>query len=76
MTRVYDELIDFIVRGTTREAVAEWTPSEEAKARVWDLISREKDGRITGEERDELNHYMELEHVMRLAKARARQPRE
>jgi len=33
---------------------------------------REKDGGLTVDEASELGHYLQLEHLMRLAKARAR----
>jgi hypothetical protein len=47
-------------------------PSEEAKARVADLIYREKTTGLPPEETTELHHYLQLEHLMRLAKTRAR----
>jgi hypothetical protein len=34
------------------------------------LIAREKQGALNAEELAELNHYMQLEHIMRMAKAR------
>jgi hypothetical protein len=37
------------------------------------LIEQEKIKGLTPEEKTELDHYLELEHIMRLAKARARQ---
>lgn len=73
MPQVYDELIDFIAAGSTAADVASFQPSEEARARAFELISNEKDGTITPEEQSELDHFMQLEHVMRLAKARVRQ---
>jgi hypothetical protein len=36
-------------------------------------VQREKGGEMTAGEKSELDHYLELEHIMRLAKARARQ---
>jgi hypothetical protein len=72
MTRVYEEIVDFIAGGTTPDAVAGWVPSQEARDRVAQLIEREKAGSISAEERRELDHYVEMEHLMRLAKARAR----
>jgi phage-related minor tail protein len=72
MTRAYEEIIDFIAAGTTPSEVAAFRPSEEAKARVADLIHREKTTGLSPEETAELNHYLQLEHLMRLAKARAR----
>ncbi|OLE65294.1 MAG: hypothetical protein AUI36_08325 [Cyanobacteria bacterium 13_1_40CM_2_61_4] len=72
MTRAYEEIIDFIAAGTTPSGVVTFQPSEEAKARVADLIHREKTAGLSPEETTELNHYLQLEHLMRLAKARAR----
>ena len=40
--------------------------------RVGELIRREKSDGLTAEETAELDHYMQLEHLMRLAKARER----
>jgi hypothetical protein len=50
----------------------EFKPSEQAKARVWELVAREKSGALTAEERSELDHYAQVEHIMRLVKAQAR----
>jgi hypothetical protein len=73
MTLAFDEIIDFIVsRGPAKDLIA-FEPSDSARRRVWDLIRREKEGGLTPGERSELESYMQLEHIMRLAKARARQ---
>lgn len=69
---VYTEIIDFLAAGTTPDSIVAFRPSEQAKERVADLIYREKTSGLSLEETDELNHYMQLEHIMRLAKARAR----
>jgi len=37
------------------------------------LLSREKESSLTLEEKAELDHSLQLEHLMRLAKARARE---
>jgi hypothetical protein len=52
--------------------ILEFKPSEKAKNRVWELISREKMGTLTPEEKNELDHYAQVEHIMRLVKAQAR----
>ena len=72
MMRAYDELIDFIAAGTTPESVAHFEPSQATQDYVADLIHREKTSGLTSEESAELDHFMHLEHLMRLAKARAR----
>lgn len=71
MTRVYEEIVDFIAGGTTPDDVAAWTPSQQAKDRVAELLAADKAGTLAPDERAELNHFLELEHLMRLAKARA-----
>ena len=67
----YSEIVDFIAAGTTPQGLVAFRPSEAAKERVADLIHREKTTGLTTEETAELNHYLQLEHLMRLAKARA-----
>lgn len=73
MTRVYEELIDFIAAGSTPDAAASFHSSEETRRRAADLIDRETSSGLSADEAAELNHYMQIEHLMRLAKARARQ---
>jgi hypothetical protein len=71
--KAYEEIVEFIASGTTPSNVAAFRPSEEAKERIAELIQREKLGKTSPEEESELNHYLQLEHLMRLAKARAHQ---
>lgn len=70
--KAYEEVVDFIAAGTTPQNVIAFRPSEAAQERITDLLAREKDGELSGEEKSELDHYLQLEHLMRLAKARAR----
>ncbi len=73
VTKAYDEVIDFIAQSDGPRAVADFRPSAAAKARVAELVAREKTEGLTAEETSELEHCLQLEHIMRLAKARARQ---
>lgn len=68
----YQEIVDFIASGTTPQNLVDFCPSEDAKERIADLIHREKTTGLTPEETAELNHCLQLEHLMRLAKSRAR----
>lgn len=70
--KAYEEVIDFIAAGTTPQNVIAFRPSAAAQARIEDLLAREKDGELSPAEKSELDHYLQLEHLMRLAKARAR----
>jgi hypothetical protein len=69
----YLEIIDFIAAGTTPQAVVDYRPSAEARERGAELIAREKEGGLSPEEKAELGHFMDLEHILRMAKARTRQ---
>jgi hypothetical protein len=55
------------------DTVAHFRPSTEAQQRVAALIEREKASRLSIEEKAELDHFLELEHILRMAKAKARQ---
>ena len=68
----YQEIVDFIAAGMTPQDLIDFCPSEDAKERIADLIHREKTAGLTSEETAELNHCLQLEHLMRLAKSRAR----
>jgi hypothetical protein len=73
MIAAYDEFVDFIAAGTTPQSIIDFRPSEETRARVADLIRQQKMDSLSPDERAELDHYLHVEHVMRLAKVSARQ---
>jgi hypothetical protein len=70
--KAYDEVIEFIA-SREPQAVIGFKPSSEGRQRAWDLIERQKEQMLSPEDAAELQHYLELEHLMRLAKSRARQ---
>jgi len=70
---IYAEIIEFIAAGTTPQSVADFLPSPESQQKLAALMEREKAGTLTPEEKAEIDHFMELEHILRMAKARARQ---
>jgi hypothetical protein len=71
--RAYAELVEFIAANTAPAKLIGFRPSKETRSRVSDLVAREKAGGLSRDESSELDHYLEIEHLMRLAKARARQ---
>lgn len=70
--KAYEEVADFIARHAPDEVVG-FQPSAEARERAVELVHREETAGLTPEERRELDHYENLELLMNLAKARARQ---
>jgi hypothetical protein len=72
LLKAYEEVVNFIAAETNPGKLLTFRPSAEAKERVEDLIAREKTTGLSPDETSELDHYLRLEHIMRLAKARAR----
>jgi hypothetical protein len=71
IARAYDEIVDFIAAGTTPNSILNFQASDETMERVAELIQRERTSELSPEEVSELDHYLQLEHLMRLLKARA-----
>jgi hypothetical protein len=69
--RVYDEFVEFIAAGSSPQNVIAFRPSEKTRKRVFNLIEREREEGLSADEKSELDHYMQIEHLMRLAKAKA-----
>ena len=70
--KAYEGIIEFIAAGTTPDTVVAFRPSPATKTRVAELIHQEKTTGLSSEEKSELDNYMQLEHLLRFAKARAR----
>lgn len=71
--KVYNDIVEFIASGTTPESVIKFKISEAAQERLEDLIDAHETGTLTPDERKELDKFLVLEHIMTLAKLRARQ---
>ena len=69
--QAYEEVVEFIAARGPQDVI-EFKPSAAARNRVWDLIRREKTTGISPDEKSELDQCMAVEHLMTLAKARAR----
>jgi hypothetical protein len=70
--RAADEIVDFLARQIPPEQLVGFHASDATRQRVWDLVQKEKELGLTPEEKCELDDYEKLEHLLILAKARAR----
>ena len=70
--RAADEVIEFLAREISPQALVGFRPSDTTRQRVWDLVQKEKEEGLTPEEKCELDDYERLEHLLILAKAKAR----
>ena len=69
-TKAFDEIAAFIASVSPEKVIA-FRPAPATQQRVEALIFKEKNAHLTAEEKAELDDYMTLEHLMRMAKARA-----
>jgi len=67
----YDELVDAIATGPGADRIAMFRASDKNQQRVAELLDGEKNASLTSQEAAELDRYLQLEHIVRLAKARA-----
>ncbi len=70
-TKVSDEIIEFIAAGTTPQNIINFKLSETAQERLEDLVYLHQTGELTPEDKQELDEFLFMEHIMRLIKARA-----
>jgi len=67
----YAEVIEFLTRGPSLQEIIAFKVSDEAQARLRELLDRNRESLLTGDEQAELDLYEQIEHVMILLKAQA-----
>lgn len=68
---VYDQVADLLATLDPDKVLA-MKASDEMQARFNELAEKSADGGLTKVEKDELDHYVVLERLMRLAKIRSK----
>ncbi|MEK7253867.1 MAG: hypothetical protein AAB316_03925 [Bacteroidota bacterium] len=72
-TRPFDDFIDLLIANTNPASIVDFKPKEATVRRIETLLFKEKEGEISPDEKAELDRFLMMEHVIRLAKIRARQ---
>lgn len=68
----YDELIDLLAEPSLAQRILKFKPSVKTLARIKALIERNRKGELTEEESTELDEFEQVEHIVRMLKARVR----
>ena len=68
----FEEIVKFIADAAGPEKLGAFRPSDAAEKRVAELLAKQKEGALGAKEREELQLFVQLDHVMSLAKAKAR----
>ena len=71
MRLVYEDIVDFLASAPSPERILKHKASPKVQARVHELVQRKKHSTLHKEDNDELATFLMLEHIMRLAKAKA-----
>lgn len=71
--RTFDEIVDFITSAPSPAQILAFKPSAAMQSRVNELLEKKREGSLTEPEAREVEQFLMLEHLMRLAKAKARQ---
>jgi hypothetical protein len=70
--RAFDEIIDFITSAPQPEQILAFRPSPSIQNRLEDLLEKKRETSLNEAEMHELDQFLLLEHLMRIAKAKAR----
>jgi hypothetical protein len=69
---IIQELSDLLASAPSREQLLNYHPSERLQQRGRILLAKQGEGRLTEEERQELDEILHAESLMRLVKAKIR----
>ena len=73
LLRVYDEMIDFITSAPRLEEIITFQPSQKSQQRLENLQFKRREEGLSEDELHELEQFVMVEQIMRLAKAKAKQ---
>lgn len=68
----FEEIVKFIADAAGLEKLAAFKPSSAAERRVAILLAKQQEDALSPKESEELQLFVQLDHVMSLAKAKAR----
>ena len=71
-TLLLDEITDFLASSPAPQEIVSFKPSEALERRALELLQRNRENRLTTEERAEMEEFMRMDHFMTLLKAKAR----
>lgn len=67
----YEQVLDFLARGPTADEIIRFRPSRQAQDRFSTLLQLNRQRDLTSSESEELDHYVQIDRMMSLVKAKA-----
>ena len=71
LMKPFEEIVKFIADAAGVEKLSAFKPSEAAEKRVAELLAKQQSGSLRPKEHKELQLFVQLDHVMSLAQAKA-----
>jgi hypothetical protein len=68
---VFKEVVDFLISRPTPQQIISFKVSSSVQTRLEELLDRNREGDLTGDEAVELDTYEQINHLLILLKARA-----
>ena len=69
---LFTEITDFIVSEPSLNEIIAYRPSETLNERLHDLLNKNTNDALSGDEKNELDEFLRLDHLIRMLKAKAR----
>jgi hypothetical protein len=67
----YEQVLEFLAEGPSAEQIIAFRPRPEAQERFSHLLDVNRQRSLTAQEEEELDHYIRIEQMMSLLKAKA-----
>ena len=70
---IFEEVVDFITSAPKTEQIIAYKPSASMQQHLEELLYKKQNDQLSDDDRHELEQYLLIEHLMRMAKLRAKQ---
>jgi len=70
-TAAHEEVYEFLTTSLSLDAIIAFHPSAATESRIRELLDANRNGTLTEEERIELEEFSQVEHLVRMVKAKA-----
>lgn len=67
----YEQVLDFLAQSPSAQELVNFRPSPDAQQRFSALLEQNREGTLSTQEEEELDHYILIERMMTLLKAKA-----
>lgn len=69
---LFDEITNFLASGPSSEVILDYRPSDALDERLHELLEKNSRDEITLEEREELDEFLRMNHLLTMIQAKAR----